>query len=252
MTQSHVLILQHVPWEKPGRILDSLDDLGMSYEVMNIAKEKKPDLPNFSDVSGIVIMGGPMGALDADKYPGLKAESKLVRAAVSVGKPLLGVCLGHQIIATALGAKLKKGSEPEIGFAPIKRIDKHDYFSMWNKTLDVLHWHNDVVTLPEGAQPLAKSAKTKNQAFRFGSALGLQFHLEITPTLLDEWLDEPCMVKDLKAPAVRNRSYVTPSPNTIRSCSRWPIRFSPDSRPGAAPMPQRWSADKRSARYTPH
>ena len=82
------------------------------------------------------------------------------------------MCLGHQIIATALGAKLKKGSEPEIGFAPIKRIDKHDYFSMWNKTLDVLHWHNDVVTLPEGAQPLAKSAKTKNQAFRFGSALG--------------------------------------------------------------------------------
>ena len=199
MTQSHVLILQHVPWEKPGRILDSLDDLGMSYEVMNIAKEKKPDLPDFSDVSGIVIMGGPMGALDTDKYPGLKAESKLVRAAVSVGKPLLGVCLGHQIIATALGAKLKKGSEPEIGFAPIKRIDKHDYFSMWNKTLDVLHWHNDVVTLPEGAQPLAKSAKTKNQAFRFGSALGLQFHLEVTPTLLDEWLDEPCMVKDLKA-----------------------------------------------------
>ena len=70
MTQSHVLILQHVPWEKPGRILDSLDDLGMSYEVMNIAKEKKPDLPDFSDVSGIVIMGGPMGALDTDKYPG--------------------------------------------------------------------------------------------------------------------------------------------------------------------------------------
>ena len=99
MTQSHVLILQHVPWEKPGRILDSLDDLGMSYEVMNIAKEKKPDLPDFSDVSGIVIMGGPMGALDTDKYPGLKAESKLVRAAVSVGKPLLGVCPGNRIRA---------------------------------------------------------------------------------------------------------------------------------------------------------
>lgn len=109
------------------------------------------------------------------------------------------MCLGHQIIATALGAKLKSGDAPEIGFAPIKCIDKHDYFSMWNKTVDVLHWHNDVVSLPEGAQPLARSAKTKVQAFRFGSALGMQFHLEVTPTLLEEWLDESSMVKDLKA-----------------------------------------------------
>ena len=81
MTQSKVLILQHVPWEKPGRILDSLDDLGMSYEIANVAKEKKPDLPDFKEISGVVIMGGPMGALDFDKYPGLKAEGKLARAA---------------------------------------------------------------------------------------------------------------------------------------------------------------------------
>ena len=91
MTQSQVLILQHVPWEKPGRILDGLDDLGLSYQIMNVAKEKKPEFPDFDEVAGVVLMGGPMGALDYDKYPGLKVEAKLTRAAVSVGKPVLGV-----------------------------------------------------------------------------------------------------------------------------------------------------------------
>ena len=199
MAKPQVLILQHVPWERPGRILQNLEDLGLESQTLNIASKKNPDLPDFKDVAGLVVMGGPMGALDYGDYPGLKAEAKLVRAAVSVGKPVLGVCLGHQIIATALGAKLAKGPAPEIGFAPIKRVDRHDFFSMWDKQISVLHWHNDVVGLPEGAQLLARTAGTKVQAFRVGSALGMQFHLEVTAQLLEEWLAEPSMVKDLKA-----------------------------------------------------
>lgn len=96
-------------------------------------------------------------------------------------------------------AQLRKSDAPEIGFAPIKRVDKHDFFSMWDKQLTVLHWHNDVVGLPAEGQLLSRSSSTKVQAFRLGSALGMQFHLEVCGSLLDEWLDEPSMVKDLKA-----------------------------------------------------
>lgn len=193
MAKSKVLILQHVPWERPGRILETLEDVGLQTCTLNIVDEKKPDIPAFQDICGVVIMGGPMGAMDFDKHPGLKTEAKLVRASVSVGKPVLGVCLGHQIIATALGGKLTSDAVDEIGFAPIKRLDRHDYFSMWSKEVNVLHWHRDVVGLPEGAQLLARSEQTKVQAFRIASALGLQFHLEATPAILEEWLDEPIM-----------------------------------------------------------
>ncbi len=94
-------------------------------------------------------MGGPMGALDYDKYPGLKAEAKLARAAISVGQAGAGRVPRTSDHCHRAGCETQKGSEPEIGFAPIKRIDKHDYFSMWNKRIDVLHWHNDVVSRPE-------------------------------------------------------------------------------------------------------
>ena len=203
MSLPKVLILQHVPWEKPGRILANLDELGLQTDIRNIAKEKKPELPDFDDLAGVVIMGGPMGAEDYDKYPGLKIERKLAKACVAAGKPILGVCLGHQIIGVALGGKLKSGKVRELGFAPIERKSKHTFFSMWSEELDVLNWHFDTVTLPPDAQLLASSQYTDNQAFALGSALGLQFHLEVSPLLFEEWMATPEMTADLKKSQIK-------------------------------------------------
>lgn len=204
MAQPRVLVLQHTLSESAGRILDSLDDTGIDVEIASVVDEKNPTLPNFGSVAGVVLMGGPMGATDYEDHPGLKAEAKLARACVTSGKPLLGVCLGHQIIATALGAKLKKGKEPEIGYAPVQHVGSHDFFPMFSKELTVLNWHEDSVTLPQGAQLLASSKHTKNEAFRLGSALGLQFHAEVKASTLDEWLKDPAMVGGLKKSKVQS------------------------------------------------
>ena len=130
MTQSQVLIVQHVPWEKPGRILDNLDDLNMSSTVVNIAKEKKPDLPDFAQVAGLVIMGGPMGALDYDKYPGLKVEAKLVKAAISVGKPVLGdIKYGNRKMNERTGTRTQALCAVRISFLDIPEENTLHYLS---------------------------------------------------------------------------------------------------------------------------
>lgn len=198
MAKPRVLVLQHVDWEKPGRILDNLQDCGLETRILKIVDEKKPKLPHFKELAGVVIMGGPMSADDYEHHPGLKAETKLARAAVGVNKPILGVCLGHQILAKALGGTISRSDHPEYGMAPIRWVGADDDISMWSKRTDVLHWHSDQVSLPPQAKLLARSRYTEVQAFRLGSGLGLQFHLEVTPTLFDEWMQVPEMTSDFK------------------------------------------------------
>ncbi|AKV55977.1 Glutamine amidotransferase Class I [Bifidobacterium actinocoloniiforme DSM 22766] len=199
MAKRTVLVIQHAPWERAGRVGEALEDAGLDIETLSVVDVNKPELPKPGELAGLVLMGGPMRADDYEHHPGLKAETKLVKEATQAEVPVLGVCLGHQILARALGARLQPSDGMHQGMGTVKWVATDDAVSTWaNKTTPVLQWHSDSASLPEGAKLLAKSADTKVEAFRAGSALGLQFHLEVTGPLFEQWLDMPQMVKGLK------------------------------------------------------
>jgi GMP synthase (glutamine-hydrolysing) len=195
-----VLILQHVAVEGPGLIGQSLTARGVAWRVDTVVDSRDPDaLPPVSELAGAVILGGPMGALDVQDHPGLALEAQLVRDAVDADVPLLGVCLGHQIIATALGGTLHPAAAAEFGIGSIEVVASDEVFGSSGDTHPVLHWHRDVVEAPPGATVIATSRQTSNQAFRIGSAFATQFHLEVDRPMLDDWLASPAMAADLGA-----------------------------------------------------
>ncbi|MEH0110195.1 type 1 glutamine amidotransferase [Tersicoccus sp. MR15.9] len=197
-----VLVLVHNAWEGPGLIGDAVEAAGLALVVRNLIDRPEDDLPGVAELAGVVLMGGPMGATDHDAHPGLVREADLVRAAVDGGLPVLGVCLGHQIIATALGADLHAGATHEVGLASVRFTDaaSRPELGLPAGEVRVLHWHGDNVDAPDGAVVLGASAGCPVQALAVGSALGLQFHPELTPAMLDRWLEEPEMRADLAGP----------------------------------------------------
>ncbi|MEV5976226.1 hypothetical protein [Streptomyces sp. NPDC052114] len=194
-----VLILQHVAVEKPGLILDALDGSGLDVDVRNLLDTPDvvaDDLPPVSELAGLVVMGGPMNADDLAGHPALKLERDLLADAVRTGLPTLGVCLGAQLLARAEGLAVRPGAElghgSEIGWYPLDDVDRDDpVVGPLADAPAVLHWHGDRIVPAPGTRTLARTATTECQAFRAGSAAwGLQFHLEVTPGLLDDWLAE--------------------------------------------------------------
>ena len=171
---------QHVPFEGLGQIEPWLRRAG--FEISCTHFFESPHLPDPAAVDFLVVMGGPMSVNDEAIYPWLADEKEFIRRFLATGKPLLGICLGAQLIANALGARVYANREKEIGWFPIEGLPppEHSRTFRFPAKADVFHWHGETFDLPPGAIHLARSQACENQAFQIGAAIGLQFHLEIT------------------------------------------------------------------------
>jgi GMP synthase-like glutamine amidotransferase len=191
MKTTDVLVLQHDESEPLGSITGELHSAGLVPRfVRGFAGEEIPD--DWGGAAGLIVMGGPMGVYEQDKHPWLTDELRLIRRAWEAGTPILGVCLGSQLLASALEADVAPSPHPEIGWHPVLMEKAAADDPLWAGLAPVwtgLHWHGDVHGLPAGAVRLAYSRRTPNQAFRDGPhAYGFQFHLEATAEIVHDWL----------------------------------------------------------------
>lgn len=185
------LIIKHVDIEGPGLIEYFLNQKRIPYQVLCLDSDAR--LPKLEGFTHVVILGGPMNVYEEDHYPFLREEDLFIKEAIQRGKFVLGICLGAQLIAKALGAKVFKASLKEIGWYNILLTmigSKDPLFSNLPKTFPVFQWHEDTFEIPKGGKLIATSTSVPHQAFRYGdNAYGLQFHLEVTKKMIKEWME---------------------------------------------------------------
>jgi GMP synthase (glutamine-hydrolysing) len=186
-----VLLVQHVEWEGPHRIGPALGDL----PAVRLDPLEGEELPAASDVAGAIFMGGPMSVHDTDRFPALAAEVEWLSEALEQETPVLGICLGAELLARALGAEVRAAPVKELGWGPVEVTAADDpLVGALAPRTSVLHWHGEVFDAPPDATVLARSAATEVQAFRAGPyAWGLLFHAEADGALVERWLAEPSM-----------------------------------------------------------
>jgi GMP synthase (glutamine-hydrolysing) len=173
--------LQHVPFEDIGSLVNDVQANGYPLTTTHWYKDDTP--PAVEDFDVLIVMGGPMGVYDEDIYPWLAIEKEFLRNAIQAGKKIMGICLGAQLIACVLGAKVTHNAHREIGWFPlqINPQSTHPIADILAKCNNVFHWHGDTFALPANAQLLASSQACKNQAYVIDNQIyGFQFHLETT------------------------------------------------------------------------
>jgi GMP synthase-like glutamine amidotransferase len=191
---------QHEPFEGLGSIAPWLQQRGYSISCTRFFQEHT--LPDPHPLDLLIVLGGSMSVNDADRFPWLIAEQNFIRQWLDTPKPLLGICLGAQLIASALGARVYANSYKEIGWFPIQAVTGHGGFT-FPTSIEVFHWHGETFDLPTGAIHLASSAGCVNQAFQLGrKVMGLQFHLETTPASLQA-ICEGCHDEIVSAPYIQ-------------------------------------------------
>lgn len=182
-----IVIFRHAPHEGPGYLAEFLARRGLPYRLVRVDR-RDPIPTSIAGISGLVLMGGPMSV--NDPLPWIPRVLDLIRQAVAKGVPVLGHCLGGQLMAKALGAKVGPNRVKEIGWLPVQAIEgpaARTWLDGLPSQFEVFHWHGETFGLPPGAVPILKSRACRHQAFVLGPHLALQCHIEMTPELVRCW-----------------------------------------------------------------
>ena len=221
--------LQHVPFEDLGYIRQWADQ--RQHSITKTSLYKNEPFPEFSDFDCLMVFGGPMGVYDTTKYPWLNEEKRFIEGVIHKEKPVLGICLGAQLIVDVLGARVFKNKYKEIGWHVVSRTKVAEQSPMkdiFPKLFYPFHWHGDTFDLPDGAIHLAQSEACLHQAFSYGQkTIGLQFHLESSKESI-EHLIEKCQNELVSAPYIQSAAdilekapLIGPSNDVMKSVLSW-------------------------------